>query len=69
MADLGFLVTVSQLDESDGEPRPIFASRDPELIAALADHLARRLGGRPVSRSSVAPRPLRPVSDREEPER
>jgi len=69
MADPGFLVTVSQLDEGDGEPRPIFASRDPELIAVLADHVARRLGGRPVSRSPVPPRPLRPVPDREEPER
>ena len=69
MADPGFLVTVSQLDEGDGEPRPIFASRDPELIAVLADHLAQRLGGRPFFRSPVAPRPLRPVPDGKDTER
>jgi len=57
--DAQFLLTISQLDGPDGEPRPIFASSDPRLIAAVADHLALRLGRRPPQ----LPRPLRPVPE------
>jgi hypothetical protein len=59
MADPDVLVTVSQVDERNGELRPIIASRDPGLIAALADYLARRLAGSPLSRAPAPSRALR----------
>jgi hypothetical protein len=60
------LLTVSQIT-GDDDREVIFATTDPALIAAFADHLAARLG-RSAPRPVPGPRPLRPVRSGSEPE-
>jgi hypothetical protein len=61
------LLTVSQIT-GDDEREVIFATTDPALIAAFADHLAARLGRSPAPRPVPGPRPLRPVRTPSEPD-